>query len=74
MNIFRISILGVLLFVAASLLALQDRQPSVAQASENQIGVVQQAPISTGDGSWLWQNPRPQGNTLLAADCITAQH
>ena len=20
--------------------------------------------ISTGDGAWVWQNPRPQGNTL----------
>ncbi len=29
-------------------------------------------PISTGDGSWVWQNPRPQGESIPTISCPTA--
>jgi photosystem II stability/assembly factor-like uncharacterized protein len=28
--------------------------------------------VSTGDGTWVWQNPLPQGNTLHGVSCPTA--
>ena len=30
--------------------------------------------VSTGDGSWLWQNPLPQGNPLLGVTFADATH
>jgi len=30
--------------------------------------------ISTGDGSWVWQNPLPQGNRLYDVDFVDASH
>lgn len=38
---------------------------------ERDTGSVQQAPISTGDGSWLWRNPVPQGNLLRGVHCVS---
>ena len=32
------------------------------------------AGVSTGDGSWVWQNPSPQGNDLTATSFVDAQH
>ncbi len=32
----------------------------------------QAAPLSTGDGSWAWSNPLPEGNDLLAVSCPSA--
>src|ERR1700674_1633131 len=28
--------------------------------------------LSTGDGTWVWQNPLPQGNSLSAVSCPTS--
>src|ERR1700681_1716291 len=30
------------------------------------------ASFSTGDGTWVWQNPLPQGNSLSGVSCPTS--
>ena len=32
------------------------------------------APLSTGDGGWVWQNPLPQGNSLNSGVFVDASH
>ena len=32
-------------------------------------GTIQADLVSTGDGTWVWQNPLPQGNTLNGVSC-----
>lgn len=32
------------------------------------------APVSTGDGAWVWQTPQPEGNTLYAVACPDGLH
>lgn len=32
------------------------------------------AVVSTGDGSWFWQNPMPQGNQLSGVAFSDSQH
>jgi photosystem II stability/assembly factor-like uncharacterized protein len=38
------------------------------------LPAVASAAISTGDGAWVWQNPTPQGNDLLAVSFPDASH
>jgi photosystem II stability/assembly factor-like uncharacterized protein len=38
------------------------------------VPVVVAAPISTGDGGWIWQDPTPQGNSLSAEAFVGADH
>ena len=52
-----------LLGLALILLSLALALPAVASAF-----------VSTGDGTWVWQNPLPQGNTLNDVIFLDASH
>ena len=47
----------------------------VVGAPQGDLGgvLLQSVPISVAGGRWVWENPRPQGNTLYAVTCPAAR-